>query len=40
MKIGRVTNVRIGDSIMTFILQIDQMFINYSYNDDMLSNLY
>ena len=35
MKIGRVTNFGMGNSIMAFMFQIVQIFINYSYNDDM-----
>ena len=31
MKIGRVYNFGMGNSIMTFIFQIDLLFINYSY---------
>ena len=31
-----MANFRMGNSIITFIFQIDQIFIDYSYNDDML----
>ena len=35
MKIGRVADFGMGNTIMTFIYQIDQIYVNYSYNDDM-----
>jgi hypothetical protein len=31
MKIGRVANFGMRNSIMAFIFEIDQIFINYSY---------
>ena len=35
MKIGRVANLRMGDSIITFLYKIDHILIYYSSNDDM-----
>ena len=40
MKIDRVAYFEMGNSIVAFIFQIDQIFINYSYNDDMVSFCY
>ena len=40
MKIGRVANLGMGNSIIAFIFQIDQIFINFSYCFDMLSFQY
>ena len=40
MNIGRVANLRIGNSIMAFIFQIDEILINYPFNDNLFSFWY
>ena len=40
MKICRVANFVMWNSVMSFIFHVDQIVINYSYNDDLLSFWY
>ena len=37
LKIGTLANFGLGNSNMTLIFEIDNVFINYSYNVDTLS---